>query len=190
MTRRRGIFVFVKRCRFAKSPLKKGGLNTTGQLFRIPLVKRVLHILEVNLQRPDRDLNLPDRNAQRTDQQQQRRTEDISRKQHQPHVDQKHRHHAQEQARDAQQLHRAREVEPPAEVVDLRARHLRGVLQMLLLERAHQLRIGQKPVGVGQQNQRHGRKQQGGGRKREFFHRYRDLRCKDTLFIKAKGERL
>ena len=30
MTRRRGIFVFVKRCRFAKSPLKKGGLNTTG----------------------------------------------------------------------------------------------------------------------------------------------------------------
>jgi hypothetical protein len=61
---------------------------------------------------------------------------------------------------------------------------------MLLLERAHQMRIGQKPVGVGQQNQRHGRKQQGGGRKREFFHRYRDLRCKDTLFIKAKGERL
>ena len=58
MTRRRGIFVFVKRCRFAKSPLKKGGLNTTGQLFRIPLVKQVLHILEVNLQRPDRDLNL------------------------------------------------------------------------------------------------------------------------------------
>ena len=145
-------------------------MNTTGQLFRIPLVKRVLHILEVNLQRPDRDLNLPDRNAQRTDQQQQRRTEDISRKQHQPHVDQKHRHHAQEQARDAQQLHRAREVQAAAQVVDLRAGDFRGVLQVLFLERANQLGIRKKPVGIGQQDQRNGGEQQRRGGKCQLFH--------------------
>ena len=146
-------------------------------------VRSALHVAQVDVERPHRDLNLADRDAERGDQQQQRRTEDPGRRAHQADIDQKHRHDTQEEARDAENLHRAREVQAAAQVVDLRAGHLRGVLQVLLLERAHQLGVRQKTVGVGQQNQRHGRKQQGGGREREFFHRYRDLRCKDTLFF-------
>ena len=49
-----------------------------------------------------------------------------------------------------------REVQAAAQVVDLRAGDFRGVLEVLLLERAHQLGVRQKTVGVGQQNQRDG----------------------------------
>ena len=71
-------------------------------------------------------------------------------------VQQEHRHHAEKKARNAQNLHRAREVQAAAQVVDLRAGDFRGVLEVLLLERAHQLGVRQKTVGVGQQNQRDG----------------------------------
>ena len=73
-------------------------------------------------------------------------------------------------ARNAQNLHRAREVQAAAQVIDLRAGDFRRVLEVLLLERAHQLGVRQKTVGVGQQNQRDGRKEQCGGRKSQFFH--------------------
>ena len=51
---------------------------------------------------------------------------------------------------------RASKVQAAAQVVDLRAGDFRGVLEVLLLERAHQLGVRQKTVGVGQQNQRDG----------------------------------
>ena len=137
-------------------------LGRAGALF--------LHIPEVDLQRPDRDLDLPDRNPQRGDQQQQRSPEHPGRKREEIDIDQEHRHHAQKQARHSERLHRAGEVEAAAEVVDLCLRHLRRVLQVLLLERADQLRIGEKAVRVGQQDQRNSRKQQGWGSQRKFFH--------------------
>ena len=91
---------------------------------------------------------------------QQRRTEDIGGKEDQADVEKEHRHHAQEQARDTQDLHRTREVQAAAQVVDLRTGDFRGVLQVLFLERANQLGIGKKPVGIGQQDQRNGGEQQ------------------------------
>lgn len=142
---------------------------------RCIFVRSALHVAQVDVERPHRDLNLADRDAERGDQQQQRRTEDPGRRAHQADIDQKHRHDTQEEARDAENLHRAREVQAAAQVVDLRAGHLRGVLQVLLLERAHELRIGEEAVGVGKQDERHGRKEQGRGRQGQFFHRSQSL---------------
>ena len=120
------------------------------------LLRLFLHVVQVDFEGADRNLDFPDRHAQRTDQQQQRRAEDIGRKDEKSNIQQEHRHHAEEKARNAQNLHRAREVQAAAQVVDLRAGDFRGVLEVLLLERAHQLGVRQKTVGVGQQNQRDG----------------------------------
>ena len=120
--------------------------DKTGELF--------LHVVQVDLQRTHRNLDFPNRHAERPDQQQQRRTEDIGGKEDQADVEKEHRHHAQEQARDTQDLHRTREVQAAAQVVDLRTGDFRGVLQVLFLERANQLGIRKKPVGIGQQDQR------------------------------------
>lgn len=122
------------------------------------LLRLFLHVVQVDFEGADRNLDFPDRHAQRTDQQQQRRAEDIGRKDEKSDIQQEHRHHAEKKARNAQNLHRAREVQAAAQVVDLRAGDFRGVLEVLLLERAHQLGVRQKTVGVGQQNQRDGLK--------------------------------
>lgn len=78
-----------------------------------------------------------------------------------------------------------------AQVVDLRAGDFRGVLEVLLLERAHQLGVRQKTVGVGQQNQRDGRKEQCGGRKSQFFHDESVLRNYGRRFLplRVRGRR-
>ena len=120
------------------------------------LLRLFLHVVQVDFEGADRNLDFPDRHAQRTDQQQQRRAEDIGRKDEKSDIQQEHRHHAEKKARNAQNLHRAREVQAAAQVVDLRAGDFLGVLEVLLLERAHQLGVRQKTVGVGQQNQRDG----------------------------------
>ena len=119
-------------------------------------LRLLLHVVQVDFEGADRNLDFPDRHAQRTDQQQQRRAEDIGRKDEKSDIQQEHRHHAEKKARNAQNLHRAREVQAAAQVVDLRAGDFRRVLEVLLLERAHQLGVRKKTVGVGQQNQRNG----------------------------------
>ena len=85
-------------------------------------------------------------------------------------VEQEHRHDAQEQAGDPQNLHGAGQVEPPPQVVDLGGRQVGTVLEVLRFERADQLGVGEKPVGVGQQDQRNGGKEQRGDGECEFFH--------------------
>ena len=93
------------------------------------LLRLFLHVVQVDFEGADRNLDFPDRHAQRTDQQQQRRAEDIGRKDEKSDIQQEHRHHAEKKARNAQNLHRAREVQAAAQVVDLRAGDFRGVLE-------------------------------------------------------------
>ena len=89
-------------------------------------------------------------------------------------IDKEHADHAQQQAADTRHLHGTRQVEPLPQVGNLRRLHRRRVLHVLFLQGAHQLGIGQETVGIGQHNQRYGRKQQGGGGNviQESVHRF------------------
>ena len=134
-----------------------------GELEHHPVEPLLVHIVEMYLQRLHRYIYFVHRYGQRNNQQYQRQTEDIGRKQMETDIDKEHADHAQQQAADARHLHGTRQVEPLPQVGNLRRLHRRRVLHVLFLQGAHQLGIGQETVGIGQHNQRYGRKQQGGG---------------------------
>ena len=135
--------------------LPQGGSGRGRAFGRIPRCasSSVFHVVQVDFECPYRNLDFADGDAERADQRQQTRTEDVCGHKRQPDVEQEHRHDAQEQAGDPQNLHGAGQVEPPPQVVDLGGRQVGTVLEVLRFERADQLGVGEKPVGVGQQDQ-------------------------------------
>lgn len=130
----------------------------------------LLHVVEVDFEGPHRDAHLVERDAERADEAEQRHAEDIGREALEADVNQQHGHHAEEEARHAERLHRTGQAQPAAQVLDLRPRHPRGLLPVLLVERTHQLRVGEETVGVGQQDEGDGREKQRRRRECQFFH--------------------
>ena len=145
------------RSRFVSVVGMSGGAALCGRRSaagrRSDSVPSVLHVVEVDVERTHRDLNFADGDAERSDQRQQRGAEDVGGHERQADVEQEHRHDAQEKAGDSQNLHGARKVEAPAQILDLRGRQVGAVLEVLRLERADQLGVGEEPVGVGQQDE-------------------------------------
>lgn len=116
----------------------------------------ILHVLQVDFQGLDRNLDFPDGKSQRGDEQQDGEAEHVHRQGMQPDVDQKHGNDTEEQAGDAQYLHVACQVEPFPQVGYLCGGHLGMLFHVLFLQGTYQLGIRKETVGIGQQNQRDG----------------------------------
>lgn len=99
---------------------------------------RAFHILEVELEGAGGDEEFSDREAERGNEQEQCHPEAEHSYGAQVNEGQEHRHHAQKQTADAQELHQSCEVQPLAQVADLRSRDLRAPGDILVLEFAHE----------------------------------------------------
>ena len=113
----------------------------------------VLHVLQVDFQGLDRNLDFPDGKSQRGDEQQDGEAEHVHRQGMQPDVDQKHGNDTEEQAGDAQYLQVACQVEPIPQGGYLCGGHLGMLFHVLFLQGTYQLGIRKGTVGIRQQNQ-------------------------------------
>ncbi len=148
---------------------------TMASLCRFPsktlfLPQMLLNITQVHTQGAYRYLNFPYQEGQGSNQEQECHPKYPHRSEGQLHINQKHGEHAKQEAADAKDLHIAGEVEPQAEVLNLGNELGIGMLKVLAVQLAYHCGISQKAVGIGQHDQRDGRKQKGGCGEGEFGH--------------------
>lgn len=120
--------------------------------------KYLLHVAQVQIQGPDRYLDFTHRKCQGGNQQQQGNPENNLRPRLVFHIDQKHAQYTQQQAGNPQNLHGTGQLQPFSQIVDLPDQQTVTLALELGMQAPDHRGISQKTVGIGQQNQRNGRK--------------------------------
>lgn len=104
----------------------------------------------------DRDTQLLNGDPQRDDQKEQCDPECVKRDGLQSDVDEKGANDAKKEAAHPEYLHGTGHVEPFAQILQLLLRDRGRIVLVFLFQVAYHLGIGQKPVGIGQHDQRYG----------------------------------